>query len=184
MQSVPPAVLSQVPLSVFGSCVEGPRLSRRLSVQTLMAQTVCSPSLHSCAAEPAQGEDFCLIMQPVTNAVQGKLGMSFGSVTSALVALKCPWVVQWGEGWHPGLCLGYKALARLGVSSFSATGLTQGHPHVHPRYGLIIWTEKNPQRQEKHKILRHWEQESLQPDQAAPCICFLLATVNKSLRCL
>lgn len=55
-----------------------------------MAQALCSPSLHSCAAEPAQGEDFCLIVQPVTNAVQGKLGMSFGSVTSAFVALKCP----------------------------------------------------------------------------------------------
>lgn len=144
MQSVPPAVLPQVPLSVFGSCVEGPRLSRRLSVQTLMAQAVCSPSLHSCAAEPAQGEDSCSIMQPVTNAVQGKLGMSSGSVTCAFVALKCPWVVRWGEGWHPGLRLGYKARARLGVSSFSATGLTQGHPHGHPRYGLLIWIEKKP----------------------------------------
>lgn len=143
MQSVPPAVLSQVPLSVLGA-VEEPRLSRRTSAQTQLAQAVCSPSVHSCAAEPAQGEDFCLVTQPVTKAVQGKLGMSSGSVTSAFVALKCPWGLQWGEGWHPGLCLGYKALARLGVSSFSATGLTQGHPHVHLRHGLIIWTEKKP----------------------------------------
>lgn len=184
MQSVPPAVLSQVPLSVFGSCVEGPRLSRRLSVQTLMAQAVCSPSLHSCAAEPAQGEASCLIMQPVTNAVQGKLGMSSGSVTSVFVALKCPWVVRWGEGWHPGLRLGYKALARLGVSSFSATGLTQGHPHVHPRYGLIIWIEKTLRDKRSTRSQGTGSRKVSSLTRLPQSTCFLLATVNQSLRCL
>lgn len=78
----------------------GSRPSRRKSVQTLTARAVCSASLHSCAAEAAQGEDFQALW----------LGMLFRSSSEELLSSPMtrgraltPWFLLLSHGVHPGM---------------------------------------------------------------------------------